>query len=144
MNKKTTARKTTSNKVLAKFDIVKVSNSVVAERTNKNVAGLKKAKDLANKAMVTVETIKKPVAKKTTSKKSISKVASVAKKTIAAKKVTSAIVQPTTLSKDPGDISAATARDTIPTPVFDPRKKVSFIQPVTLSGKPLALKQFQN
>jgi hypothetical protein len=140
MNKKTTAKKATSNKVLAKFDIVKVSDSVIAERTDKNVAGLKKAKDLANKAMITVETSKKPVAKKTTSKKSISKVV---KKAVVAKKVTAVTVQPTTLSGDPGGISAATARDTIPTLGFDPRKKAVFIQPITLSGAPLRIGQFK-
>jgi hypothetical protein len=144
MNKKITAKKSTSNKTLAKFDIVQTPNSVIAERTDENTAGLKKAKDLANKAMIAAEAVKKPAVKKITSKKSISKVVNVVKKVVAAKKVTTVTVQPTTLSKDPGGISAATARDTIPTPVFDPRKKVSFIQPITLSGKPLALKQFQN
>lgn len=114
-----------------------------ANATKSELDGLKKAKSLANKAMAKAVT----VAKKVVSKKAVKKTVAVKKTEAVIKPVVSenvtVSVKPVSLSKDPGGMSAVTYRESPKTPVFDPLKKPAFIQPITLSGRPLPVKQFQ-
>lgn len=159
MKKNTTTEKIVSTKQTRVIPNTKTEQSAVV-KPDKQATGLKKAKDLAKKGLskvaseVSVDNIsvKNPVkkidvtkvaAKKVTTKKAVKAVVKASKVESPSVAKASAIT-PQSLSRDPGGISATSAGNVTQTPVFDPLKKPTFIPPVTLSGKPLPLKQFKN
>jgi hypothetical protein len=159
--KNTTAKKIPLGKVNLIVDVPAKTSSTAVVKTEKNIAGLKKAKDLAKKALADVSastvsvskvqekkakstTVAKQVTKKSTPKKTVTSNVKIVKSAAPINNVVkSTPIQPVSLSRDPGGISAVTTRDNPPAPVFDPRKKVAFIQPITLSGAPLRIGQYK-